>query len=280
MPNEQMAEFWNDRGGQQWVRERERYDAMLASCGRRLFEAVHLQAGERVLDVGCGNGATTLEAATLVGPEGAVVGVDISGPMLDEARRRAVDLGQDHVELLQLDAQTASLPGPFDAIISRFGVMFFEDPARAFENLGSSLRPQGRLSFVCWQEMMKNEWLRVPVLAAVEHVGMPELPPPGAPGPFSLAEPSKIHSLLEAAGMSVVTIDEASDQRLMGRDLDDVMGFFLADEFARRLLEGKEPEQVRRAKDAMREALRPHLGPEGLSLGSTYWVVSATKTGE
>jgi SAM-dependent methyltransferase len=277
MPNDEMAEFWNERGGRQWVRERDRYDTMLASCGRRLFEAVALQSGERVLDVGCGNGATTLEAAALVGPEGTALGVDLSGPMLGEARRRAAELGADRVEFLQLDAQTAALPGPFDVIISRLGVMFFEDPASAFENLVGSLQPRGRMCFVCWQEMMKNEWLHVPLLAAVEHVGIPDLPEPGAPGPFSLAEPSTIQALLGNAGMTDIAIAGASDQRLLGRDLDDVMSYLLADEFARRLLDGKDPERVRRAEDAMREALAPHVGTEGLSLGSTYWIVSAKK---
>lgn len=277
MPNDEMAEFWNERGGRQWVRERDRYDAMLASCGRRLFESVALQSGERVLDVGCGNGATTLEAAAFVGPQGSALGVDLSAPMLEEARRRAAEAGTDRAEFLQLDAQTAALPGPFDVMISRFGVMFFDDPAKAFENIARSLQPRGRMCFVCWQEMMKNEWLRVPLLAAVEHVGIPELPEPGAPGPFSLAEPSTIRALLETAGMTDIAIDEASDQRLIGRDLDDVMSFFLADEFARRLLDGKDPELVLRAEAAMREALGQYVGSDGVSLGSTYWVVSAKK---
>lgn len=279
MPNDEMAEFWNERGGRQWVRERDRYDAMLASCGRRLFQAVALQPGERVLDVGCGNGATTLEAAGLVGQQGSALGVDLSGPMLEEARRRATELGESGAEFLQLDAQTATLPGPFDVIISRFGVMFFDDPAKAFDNLARSLQPRGRMCFVCWQEMMENEWLRVPLLAAVEHVGIPDLPEPGAPGPFSLAERSTIQALLENAGMTDIAIVEASDQRLLGRDLDDVMSFFLADEFARRLLDGKDPELVRRAEAAMREAIGPYVGPEGVTFGSSYWIVSAKREG-
>jgi SAM-dependent methyltransferase len=277
MPNDEMTEFWNERGGRQWVRERARYDAMLASCSKRLFEAAALRSGERVLDVGCGNGATTLEAAALLGLEGRALGVDLSGPMLEEAPRRADESGADRVEFLQLDAQTAALPGPFDVMISRFGVMFFDDPAKAFGNLARSLEPRGRMCFVCWQEMMKNDWLRVPMLAAVEHVGIPDLPEAGAPGPFSLAEPSTIRGLLESAGMKDIAIEEANDQRLMGRDLDDVMSFFLADEFGRRLLEGKEPELVRRAEEAMRDALRPHVGPDGVSLDSAYWIVSARR---
>jgi SAM-dependent methyltransferase len=232
-----------------------------------------------VLDVGCGSGATTLEAGSLVGPGGSVLGVDLSGPMLEEARRRAVEAGVDHVEFLQLDAQTAALPGPFDAVISRFGVMFFDDPATALERIARSMRPRGRMSFVCWQELMKNDWLRVPMLAAVEHVGLPDLPPPGAPGPFSLAESSTIRALLEGAGMTDIDVVAANDPRLMGRDLEDVMSFFLADEFARRLFDGKDPELVRRAEDAMRVALEPHVAPEGVSLDSAYWVVSATRAG-
>ena len=277
MPNDEMAEFWNDRGGRQWVRERHRYDVMLAPCSHRLFGAIALQSGERVLDVGCGNGATTLEAAALVGPQGTATGVDLSGPMLDEARRRAVDEGAGRTEFLRLDVQTAALPGPFDVMISRFGVMFFEDPSTAFDNIARSLRPGGRMCFVCWQEMMSNEWIRVPVLAAVEHVGIPELPEPGAPGPFALAEPSRVQPLLESAGMTDIDIHEASDPLLIGSDLDDVMSFLLADEFARRLLDGKDPDLVSRAEVAMREALGPFVRPDGVFLGSAYWIVTAIR---
>ena len=131
MANSEMAEFWNTRGGDQWVNEQARYDAMLEPCGRRLLDAADLQSGERVLDVGCGSGASSLESARRVGPEGLVVGVDLSGPMIETARRRASEFGVA-CSFVQGDAQTMSFDGTFDAVISRFGVMFFDDPAAAF----------------------------------------------------------------------------------------------------------------------------------------------------
>ena len=276
MPNSEMAEFWNTRGGQQWVREKDRYDTMLAPCGRRLLEAAALQEGQRVLDVGCGNGASALEAAARVGTGGSVVGVDLSGPMLETARRRASELGLS-ATFVQGDAQTIAFDASFDAVISRFGVMFFDDPARAFSNLAGALRPGGRMSFVCWQEMLANEWLSVPIMAAVGVVGMPDPPAAGAPGPFALSDPDRIRAVLDGAGLAEVEIDAAADRLVTGVDPDDMVSLMVADEMGRRLFEGRTPETVSEALAAVRRALEPHSGAEGVALGSAYWVVTARR---
>ena len=276
MTNTDMAEYWNGRPSDVWVAEAERFDSMLAPFGRLLLAAVALEPGEGVLDVGCGNGAVSLEAARAVGSGGHVTGLDLSAPMLSLARRRSEELGVD-VDFVQGDAQTASFDRPFDVVVSRFGMMFFDDPEAAFSNLATAVRPGGRMCFVCWQEMFANEWIAVPATAMVAHVGIPELPEPGAPGPFSLADADRTKSLLDSAGWSEVTVEEHKERMRMGRDPEDVVTFMLSDEMGHRLVEGKDPEAVKAGTDSSVEALRPYVAPDGVVLGGACWLVTARK---
>ena len=276
MANADMVDYWNGRPADVWVTEAERFDTMLAPFGRQLLASAVLKPGQRVLDVGCGNGAISLEAARAVRPGGRVTGLDLSAPMLGVARRRAEEQGVD-VDFVRDDAQTASFDQLFDVVVSRFGVMFFDDPGIAFANLANTTRPGGRLCFVCWQEMFANEWIAVPAMAMVPHVGIPELPEPGAPGPFALADAQRTRGLLESAGWSAVTVAEHKDGMRIGCDPEDVVAFMLSDEMGRRLVEGKDPEAVRAGTKASLEALQPHATPEGVVLGGVYWVVTARK---
>jgi SAM-dependent methyltransferase len=272
-----MVEYWNGRPAQVWVTDADRFDAMLAPCGRRLVAAAALEPGERVLDVGCGNGAVSLEAARMVRPGGQVTGLDLSAPMLEVARRRAAEQ-ELAVDFVQGDAQTAAGGPPVDVVVSRFGVMFFDDPEAAFANLAAATRPGGRLCFACWQEMPANDWIAVPATAIVPHVGIPPLPEPGAPGPFALADAGRTTGILESTGWSEVRIEAHRDGLRMGRDPEDVVAFMLSDEMGRRLVEGKDPEAVRTGTEAALEALRPYVTPEGVVLGGAYWLVDARKS--
>jgi len=276
MPNTDMAEYWNGRPADVWVTEAERFDSILAPFGRRLLTAAVLKSGERVLDVGCGNGAISLDAARGVGRHGRVRGLDLSAPMLDVARQRAEEQGLD-VSFVQGDAQTASFDEPFDVVLSRFGVMFFDNPQEAFTNLAKAVHPGGRLCFVCWQEMIANEWIAVPAMAMVAHVGIPVLPEPGAPGPFALAEAERTRNLLASAGWLEITVKEHKDGMRVGRDPEDVVAFMLSDEMGRRLVEGKDPEAVKAGTEAALEALRPYVAPEGVVLNGSSWIVTARK---
>src|SRR5262245_18186906 len=202
MPNVEQAEYWSGTGGEHWVAEQARYDRMVTGFGDRVVEVLSPRAGERVLDVGCGNGALSLAIGPLVAPEGSVLGLDISGPMLAVAGRRARAAGQENVGFERGDAQVHDLPdGGFDAVVSRFGVMFFDDPQAAFANLARALRPGGRIVIACWQELMANSWLMVPVAAALTQVPMPDLGELAGPGPFSLAKPDDVRSVLDGAGL-------------------------------------------------------------------------------
>jgi SAM-dependent methyltransferase len=276
MANTGMAEYWNGRPAEVWVREAERFDAMLAPFGRRLLTSAGLELGERVLDVGCGNGAVSLDAARAVGPDGRVTGLDLSAPMLEVARQRAEEAGLD-VSFVQGDAQSVSFDRAFDVVLSRFGVMFFDAPQMAFANLAKATRPGGRLCFVCWQEMFANDWIAVPSMAMVAHVGIPELPEPGAPGPFALADAGRTKDLVESAGWSEVTVDACGERMRMGRDPEDVVAFMLSDEMGRRVVEGKDPEAVQAGTQATLEALRPYATPEGVELGGACWLVTARR---
>src|SRR5271165_4186698 len=263
MANADMVDYWNGRPADVWVTEAEHFDTMLAPFGRRLLTAIVLEPGERILDVGCGNGAISLEAARAVGPGGRVTGIDLSAPMLRVARQRAEEQGID-VDFVECDAQTASFDEPFDVVVSRFGVMFFDDPEGAFANLAKAARPGGRLCFVCWQEMFANEWIAVPAMAMVAHVGIPDLPEPGTPGPFALADAQRTRSLLESAGWSEITVEERNEGMRMGRDPEDVVAFMLSDEMGRRVVEGKDPKAVQAGTEAALDALRPYATPDGV----------------
>jgi SAM-dependent methyltransferase len=276
VPNAGQLEQWA-REGEQWVAEAGRYDAMLQSFGAAVLAAASLSPGERVADVGCGNGAMTIDAARRVGPDGRVLGIDISTPMLGLARRRAKEAGLGNVEFVEADAQVHPFGGgSLDAIFSRFGVMFFDDPEAAFANLAGALRPRGRIAFACWQDLFQNQWLLIPGAAAAEHVGLPQMEP-GAPGPFALADPGRVEHLLGSAGFQDVSLESIARPMRVGSDVDDTVAFFESTDIARRLMADAPPDKVAAALDAIREALVPHAGEEGVVLSGTAWLVTAHK---
>ena len=277
VPNAGQLEQWA-REGEQWVAEAGRYDTMLEPFGQAVLAAASLSPGERVADVGCGNGALTIDAARRVGPTGMAVGIDISAPMLDLARRRATQAGVDNVEFVEADAQVRRFGGGgLDAVLSRFGVMFFDDPEAAFANLAGALRPGGRLAFACWQDLFQNEWMLVPGAAAAQHVGLPEMEP-GAPGPFALADADRVAHLLASARFQDVSLESIARPMRTGSDIDDTVAFFESTDIARRLMADASPDKIAAALDAVREALIPYADDEGVVLNGTAWLVTARKS--
>ena len=276
--NEAQREYWNGGGGEHWVAEAERYDMLNQRFGRRLVEVLAAQQGERVLDVGCGNGALALEVAKGVGPDGAVVGLDLSEPMLGVARERARRAGVDNVTFEHGDAQVHRLaPESFDAVTSRFGVMFFEDPVAAFTNLAAATRQSGRLVFACWQELVQNEWIMVPAGAALAHVPFPDMGEPGAPGPFALADRERLQSVLSDAGWADIVIDAAEEPMRIGTSVEDAMSFLRTSDIAQRLLADADETAAAAALDAIEKAIEPHAGPNGVELTGRAWIVQASK---
>ena len=282
-PNADMTSYWSEQTGPKWVELQELLDVQIAPLGLAAMERSHVGAGERVVDVGCGCGQTSLQLAELVGGEGSVLGIDVSTPMLERARSRAARQGLHQVRFENADAQTFAFePESVDVVYSRFGIMFFADPVAAFANLRRALRRGGRASFVCWQPVQRNPWILVPMAAAARHVELGPPPEPGTPGPFSLADIERMRDILEAAGFSDVGW-ESHDRELQvaGRlGLDQAVDFLMNMGPLGAVLrrpEFQEREDLRReVAGAVRESVAPYLRPDGgLLMSSASWIVTA-----
>ncbi len=214
--NAAQVEYWNSATSEKWVANQERLDRQLSLVTDRLFDYAAIQPGERIIDVGCGTGASALRAAQATGPDGHVLGIDISHAMLDLARKRAAGMANLTLEIA--DGQIHEFAaGAHDVLQSRFGVMFFQDPTAAFANLLTALRPGGRLSFVCWAAMADNPWFTISRNAAIRHLGEPEPTPPRAPGPTAFAETAYVMEILNGAGFVDATVNTETCQ-LVGAD--------------------------------------------------------------
>ncbi len=278
LSNEEQITYWNEKAGPKWVALQERLDAQLDPFGRAVFDQIGLRPGERVLDIGCGCGATTLEAAARVSPSGAATGADISRPMLERARERAKAGAVANVSFIEADAQVfAFTPGEFDATISRFGVMFFADPAAAFANIRRALKPGGTLCFICWRPMMENPWVLIPLQAAAKHIELPPPPEPGAPGPFAFADAERVRGILNSAGYANVQIDKHDARLSIGgtKNLDKSVESAMDIGPVSSLLMDKDDTIRQKVRDSIREALEPLLTPNGVIMDWAAWIVSA-----
>lgn len=207
-PADAQNAFWNGPAGATWAENATELDALSAEAGAVLLAAAAFAPGERVLDIGCGTGATSLAAARAVGPSGRVTGIDISAPMLAGARAARERAGLGNLDLIEGDAARHPLPeAGFDAIVSRFGVMFFADPVAAFRAIGRTLRPGGRIVFVAWAGPEANPWFTVARRVAEARLGPSAEPPaaPEAPGPMAFRDLDRVRGILTAAGLDAVT---------------------------------------------------------------------------
>jgi SAM-dependent methyltransferase len=272
----EQREYWNGEAGARWVSAQRQIDELLRPITEAALQRAAVTGGTDVVEIGCGCGSTTVELVARVGLAGSVLGVDVSAPMLAQARAR-LGAAKGRVTLELADAgRYAFAPASADLAFSRFGVMFFGDPAAAFANVRTVLRPGGRLVFVCWQAVEENPWVTVPMAAALAHLPPPERPAPGAPGPFSLADPDRLRHVLTAAGFRDVALEDLRRPLRIQGTADDVVRFYEEIGPLSRMLRDAEPGVRWRALDAIRSALGRHRDADGVTFGSASWLVTAT----
>lgn len=275
--NADQVAYWNGPAGERWRARQEDQDTLLTPISNLLLQKAAPRAGEVVLDVGCGCGFTTVELAKRVVPGGRVLGVDISGPMLERARERA-PAGLP-IEFIEADATAYGFePAAADLLYSRFGVMFFAEPQKSFANLRRGLRRKARLAFACWREPKKNPWLMLPLEEACRHVPRPPAAAPEEPGPFAFADERRVRSILDGAGFAGISL-EAVDISLdiaIGRGLDTAVETATGMGPASRALDGQSPELRAAAAQSIRAALMRYQVGNTVALPGAIWLVSAT----
>jgi SAM-dependent methyltransferase len=272
--NQDQADFWNGRMGQEWVVLQARMDGYLSAVHDALMPFAAPKVGEAVLDIGCGTGTTSLALADAVGPDGRVFGIDISRTMLGLAKERGQ--GRANLSFADMDASQASFQPDHDLLFSRFGVMFFDDPVGAFANLHRALKPGGRIAFVCWRTPPENPWASAPIAAARPF--LPQTPPsdPYAPGPFAFADPQRILSILSDVGFHYVETKKFDGVMDMGTDLDEAAAYTLR--IGPLAIVAPTLEDAVRAQvtQAVKEALGRFMGQDGrIAPPVACWLVSA-----
>jgi SAM-dependent methyltransferase len=274
--NVDQAEAWDGNEGNHWTTYADRYDTAMAGYHGPLLDAAAVRAGETVLDVGCGCGQSTVDAGRHA-VSGAVVGVDLSSPMLRRAAERARAAGVENVSFERVDAQVHPFDAEaFDLVISRFGAMFFSDLGAAFDNIGGAVRPGGRVALVAWSSLERNEWIAAVRAALAVGRDLPA-PAPGSPGPFGLGDPARTRSWLEHAGFAAVDITEVEAPFVLGADVDDAYGFMCETGPVIGLTKTLDEETRTRALESLRAMMGDHAGPDGVAFGSSAWLITATK---
>ncbi|MBA3282613.1 MAG: class I SAM-dependent methyltransferase [Acidimicrobiia bacterium] len=260
-----------------WIAFQPTLDVMLEPLSRPVLARLAPAAGERVLDVGCGCGSTTLTLAAAVGPTGTVTGIDPSAAMIAVARQAAAAAGLENVEFIEGDAGTHPCqPHGYDVIFSRLGTMFFDEPEAAFTNLRRALRRGGRLGLVCWRSLEENAWTTEPRDAAAAIVPLPPAPGPDTPGPFSFARAEWISSVLCRADFVDVTIEPLDVDLNIGRgNVDEAIDFYLRLLPTGYLMFEPDHHLLDRLRATLRTVLERHRGDDGIRLGSASWLVFA-----
>jgi SAM-dependent methyltransferase len=272
--NVEQARAWNGEEGDRWTEREARYNAACRRHSVRLLRAARIGSSDQVLDIGCGCGESTRDAAREA-RSGWVLGVDLSARMLARARERSLAEGVLNTRFELADAQVHPFEAQaFDLAISRFGAMFFEDSLAAFRNVGRSLRPGGRLALIAWQELARNEWLLALRGALAAGRTLPE-PAVGAPGPFGLADPEAVRKVLGAAGFVAIELEEVDEPMELGADPDDAFDFVRTMGITKGLLESLDVTTRSRALDEVRAVLAAHHTDAGVLLGARSWLITA-----
>ena len=277
--NVKQKEFWSGAGGDVWVDKQREMDIMLNPLGKNAINKIDFSDKLTILDIGCGCGDTSLDIAKKV-PEGKVLGLDISEPMLDRARNSANELSLKNIDFEVKDVQTDSMPSEyFDVAFSRFGVMFFEDPYAAFKNIYTSIKQGGQLAFVCWQNPSLNPWQSLSIGVIKDFLDLPS-PPPKSPGPFAFEDKSYLLDILQTSNFrNIEIIDNQEDITMFsGKTLKEACEDYLTiNPVVTEMLKNSNETLKEEILNALMDKFSAFDKGDGLLFPSATWVVSASK---
>ncbi len=272
--NAGQLQAWDGKDGDYWVTNAELFDQCIAAYDQRFLDAASIQSGNRILDIGCGNGATTRAAARLAA-DGFALGVDLSSRMIETARYAAERENVRNVVFEQGDAQVHPFDeASFDVAISRTGAMFFGDPDAAYANIARALHPRGRLVLLVWQSLASNEWI-VSIRTSLAAGRQLPAPPVEAPGPFSMSDQDRVRDLLRRAGFTNVRFDDVRQPLFFGANAHTAYDFLLG--LAGWMLDGVDDDAKARARRELRQTIEEHLGNHGVTFGSATWLITADR---
>lgn len=270
--NEAQAEAWSGEEGDRWVTHADFYENSSRPHHERLLDVAGIQPADRVIDIGCGNGRTTRDAARLA-PDGSALGIDLSPQMLDRARRLAVQENLTNVEFANADAQVYPFePGSFDVAISKFGTMFFADQVVAFTNIARALRPGGRLALCSWQDAARNEFFSA-IGAALTLGAQRPPPPPDAPTPFRHADTEYVRRILGSSGFHDVEIEPFTDPITLNSSVDDAFDVIMS--IFGWMTSEHSPDDAAKARADLRASLEAHQTDDGITYGTAAWLITA-----
>ena len=277
--NIKQRQFWSGAGGDVWVNKQREMDIMLNPLGDRVIERLDLKSDAKIIDIGCGCGATTLEIAKKI-TQGEILGVDISEPMLDKATETAKEMSLSNISFEVKDVQVDVMPqNYFDIAFSRFGVMFFEDPFEAFKNIHSSLKEDGLLSFVCWQNASLNPWQSLSIQVIKEFLDLPA-PAPKSPGPFAFEDKTYLEEILRESGFKGLEILDNQEDIVMfsGKSIREACEDYLTiNPVVTEMLKNSKPELTEEILEALVIKFSNFHQNDGLLFPSATWIVTAKK---
>ena len=276
--NLEQKEFWNEKKGKIWVSLGPRIDDMFGPLGDEALRVLAPKKGENVLDIGCGTATTSFKLAGLLGEKGSVIGMDISKPILECAKQKAKENSIKNIEFLLADAQNHYfMADSYDAIFSRFGLMFFDDPVAAFSNLLKGLKSGGRLTFVCWADRSANDWIEVSTNIATKFLELPPKAAPRDPGPFAFEDPLYLNEVLSNAGWNKILIENYSATNVVGKNIKEAADFLSRMGPMSVPFEDSEDSVQRKVIDSLEKCFADYVTIRGVEMNFSTWMVTAHK---
>tara|TARA_B100001057_G_scaffold265168_1_gene265395 strand:- start:170 stop:1021 length:852 start_codon:yes stop_codon:yes gene_type:complete len=274
--NQEQKEFWNEKKGEIWVSLESKIDKMLGPLGDQAIKILKPKVGEKILDIGCGTGSTSQTLSKLVGESGIITGIDISKPILNFAQKQKENKKIKNINFIQADAQNHQFSDlNFDAVFSRFGIMFFEDPISAFKNIKKSLSCNGRLTFVCWSKREDNDWINLSSNVARQFLELPPKANPKEPGPFAFEDYFYIEEILIKSGWKNIKIKEYKQNIVIGKTLDYAADFLSRMGPMSVPFENANEQTKEKVISALKECYSQYFTAKGVEFHFSSWIVSA-----